>query len=350
MGRLKGMFDMARARRCVILLALPVVLLLADVDAMPAHGGPAVGQFEMKDLEAEVGEIEFQSQNAWSFGQPRRRFAEEDPGEVVYDGNEVTRQRHALEIEMTPNRFMRLRVGIEYEKERLDEPASPALADAFDSLKLTEVAVEGVVIVRPIPEDGGVGFGLLSEFEHPLQTGEMNSILFGPILGARYGDWSALINVMFIRHFGSGEVTEDGVERDHKWDIGYAAQLKYDLDRTWALALEAYGTFDRIGNSGQRDEAALLFGDHNQHRAGPVVYREWRVGGESAREKATGRRGIGKAAGLDDDDARGTSRKVAGQDDDREEGVLVRLGTGVLAGLNGNTPAATLKMSLEVEW
>ncbi len=312
---------------------------------------PAIGQFELKDLENEVGEVELQSQNAYSVGQPRRRFQETGPGAFTYDENSVTRQRHALEVEMTMTSFFRMRVGVEFEKERFEEPASPAQADGFAALELTEVALEGVAILKPIPRDGGVGFGLLSEFEHPLAAGELNSISVGPILGARAGEWSALLNVMFIRHFGSGEKAEEGPERDDKWDIGYAAQIKYDWTPSWALALEAYGTFDRIGNSGQRNEAAVLFGDHDQHRAGPVVYREWRVGagdrdaaGSSPKSKKSK---LVKAASLDgDDDAKGASKP----DKDDDEGALVRLGTGVLFGLNGNTPDTTLKLSFEVEF
>lgn len=306
-----------------------------------AHAEPAIGQFELKDLEAEPGEVEFQSQNAWSFGQPRRRVGEEAPGEFVYDENSVTRQRHALEIEMSVTHFLRMRVGIEFEKERFDEPAGPGLANSFDDLKLTEVAVEGVVILKPVPESGGFGFGLLSEFEHPTQPGELNSILVGPIFGAKTGSLSALLNVMFIKHFGSGEITDEGRERDDKWDLGYAAQLKYDFNKTWALALEAYGTFDRIGNSGRPDEGAILFGDHDQHRAGPIVYYEWRAGGDRGGPSAAG----SKVASLDDDDRAG-----GGTDGDDDEGVLMRVGTGLLFGLNNNTPDTTLKLSFEAEF
>ncbi|MCB1505620.1 MAG: hypothetical protein KDJ47_11650 [Hyphomicrobiaceae bacterium] len=318
---------------------------LAGAHASLAASEPAIGQFELKGLEAEAGNAEFQSQNAWSFGQPRRRF-EGVSGDTVYDDNSVTRQRHALEIEASLTNFFRMRVGIEYEKERVDDPVSPALADSFDSLQLQEVALEGVVILKPIPDEGGLGFGLLSEFEHPLGAGELNSILFGPIIGARQGAWSALLNVMFIKHFGAGERTDDGLERDDKWDIGYATQIKYDFNPAWALALEGYGTFDRIGNSGRPDEAAILFGDHDQHRAGPVIYHEWRVGGDArATLVGNGSRSIVKAAAVDDD---GDGKGRAGDDDD--EGVLLRLGTGLLFGLNENTPQTTLKLSLEAEF
>ena len=333
---LEGRLPLARGAAS---LACVTAALGAVVTAAQAE--PAIGQFEVKDLEADPGEIEFQSQNAWSFGQPRRRIAEEAPGEFIYDGNSVTRQRHALEIEMSLTHFLRMRVGIEYEKERFDEPASPGLANAFDDLKLTEVAVEGVVILKPVPQSGGVGFGLLSEFEHPTEQGELNSILVGPIFGAKTGPVSALLNVLFIKYFGSGEITDEGLERDDKWDIGYAAQLKYNFNATWALALEAYGTFDRIGNSGQRNQGAILFGDHDQHRAGPIVYYEWRVKLEGNGPKAQG----SQIAEIDAD-----NKADGGKPDDDEQGVLMRLGTGLLFGLNDNTPDTTLKLSFEMEF
>ncbi|MBL8566145.1 MAG: hypothetical protein JNM89_10560 [Hyphomicrobiaceae bacterium] len=308
--------------------------LAGSVDAEPS-----IGQFELKDLEAEPGEIEFQSQNAWSFGNPRRRFSEEAPGAFVYDDNSATKQRHALEIEMSLTRWFRTRVGIEYEKERLEDPPSPALADAYAPLELTEVALEGVVILKHVPE-GGVGFGLLGEFEHPLGRGEMNSILFGPIVGTKSGPWSALLNVMLVHKFGSGETSAEGLERDDKWDLAYAAQLKYAFDPRWALALEAYGTFDRLGHTGEPGEGALAFGDHDQHRIGPIAYYTWRKGESGAV------RGLGRlpAGGLDDDDAK------PGGGGEKDDDVTVTLGTGLLFGLNGNTPDATLKASLEVEF
>lgn len=326
----------ARPTRVVAAL----LVLAATIGSHRGYAEPAVGQFELKDLDAEPGEIEFQSQNAWSFGQPRRRLSEEEPGAFVYDDNAVTRQRHALEIEMSLTHFLRMRVGIEYEKERFDEPSAPGLANAFDDLKLTEIAVEGVVILKPVPQEGGFGFGLLTEFEHPTSQGELNSIVMGSIFGAKAGRLSALLNVLFIKHFGSGEIADDRHERDNKWDFGYAAQVKYDFNAAWALALEGYGTFDRIGSTGQPDEGALLFGDHDQHRAGPVVYYEWwPAGGMDGR----GPRRISKAADVNEETG-GT------RNDDDGEGVLMRLGTGVLFGLNGNTPDTTLKLSFEMEF
>lgn len=295
-----------------------------------AAAEPAIPQFELKDLDNEVGRIEFQSQNAHSFGQPRRRFLATEPGEVAYDDNAVVRQRHALEIEMTVSRFHRMRLGIEYENERIDDPPSPSLADAYTGLDLTEVAIESVFILKPLAGDG-IGFGALVEYEHPLAPGELNSVVMGPIVQAQWGAWSATANLFLVKHFGNGERTAEGVERDDKWDFAYAAQLMYRASERWALAVEGYGTIDRLGASGAPTGGALLFGDHDQHRLGPIVYYTF---------------------GLDAGAKGRTVKGVATEDDggDDADEVEVTIGVGALIGLNDNTPDATLKWSVEVEF
>lgn len=298
-----------------------------------ALAGPAVNQFELKDLEAEPGAVEFQSQNAHSWGQPGRK-AERDGGEIVYDDNSVIKQRHALEVEMSLTHFFRLRLGIEYEKERLEEPASFASANDFDSLKLDEVAIEGVAIFARVPEAGGVGVGMLAEFQHPLEAGELNSIVFGPILEAKYGSWGAVGNLTFINYFGGGDETPGGEPADKKWDLAYAGQVYYQASESWTFALEAYGTFDRLGNSGTPGDERAAFGDHDQHRIGPLIYYSFSTG---ARDEL---RGVSQVRGsaVDDD----------GKPDD--DGMEVTIGTGLLFGLNENTPDTTLKWSVEVEF
>lgn len=292
---------------------------------------PAIGQFEMKDLDNEVGRIELQSQNAHAFGQPRRRFLETEPGEVVYDDNAIVRQRHALEIEMTISRFHRMRLGIEYENEGLDEPPSPRQADALAGLKLTEVAIESVFILVPLKGDG-VGFGALIEYEHPIEPGELNSVVMGPIVQAVWGPWSATANLLLVKHFGDGERTAEGLERDDKWDFAYAAQLMLQASERWAFAVEAYGTVDRLGSSGHPGEGALVFGDHDQHRIGPLVYATFGLDRGKDRHEVVG-------LGAEDD-----------ADADDEEGAEVTIGLGMLFGLTDSTPDATLKWSVEVEF
>ncbi len=290
--------------------------------ASPALAGPAIGQFEMKQVETEAGDIEFQSQNAYGWGQPARRYYETSPGEYAYDDNTVAEARNALEIEVSPTDWFRFRLGIEYEKERLDEPADPVDANAFDSLKLDEYAAEAVVVLVPIKGDG-LGLAWLTEFEKPVDNSEPMTINTGPLIEAKQGSWRFLLN-LFATHFFGGDPEEPGMPTDDKWDFNYAAQAKYDFSEEFALALEAYGTVDRIGNTGTPSEEAVLFGDFNQHRIGPVFYYEMRLD----------KFGAGGAGGDDKDD----------------EGTIARFGVGLLAGLNENTPDGTLKLSLEIDF
>lgn len=301
---------------------LAAVCLSSLALARAAHAeGPAIGQFELKNLEAGFGYLEFQSQNAYSWGQPRRA-ADLGGAEPLYDENSVARQRHALEMEMGLSRYLKFRVGIEFEKERVDEPGSPAEANDFDSLRLSEIG--GEVIAIAIPRDGdGFGLGAVVEAEHPIGGGEPNSIIMGPIFELASGPWFAALIPMGVHHFGGPR--EDGEARDNKWDFAYAVQLAYAISPAWTLAVEAYGTLDRLGSTGHPSEAAVRFGDHDQHRAGPIVYYTLALPGLAA---------AGAGDGEDGDD----------------EAPNATFGLGFFAGLNSNTPDGTLKASLEIDF
>ncbi len=298
-----------------------------------AFAGPAINQFEVKDLESGPGEFEFQSQNAWSTGQPRRRFIETSPGEYLFDDNSVARQREALEIQMGITDYFRIRLGIEFEQERIDDPASFAEADMMGPLKLDEVALEGVIVfVKPKPE--GVGLGLLIEYGNPVNAGpeEPAELYLGPIIQAQTGPWSLIANLAFVRALGgSPEEDDDDFVRDEKWDFAYFLQSQYQVSKSFAVAIEAYGTIDRIGNTGTRSEENLVFGDMNQHRAGPILYYTFFPD-----------------AGRTGDQIAATAARIA--DGEEEKELSVTVGTGVLFGLNEHTPDTTYKLSVEVDF
>lgn len=300
---------------------LAATLSFSPILAPHVLGGPAVGQFELKDLESEPGGIEFQSQNAHSFGQPRRRVDTSDPSETLYDTNTVLHQRHALELEFGITRYFKTRIGIEYEKERFDDPDSLAAADSFDDLKLSEAGIEAIVILKRLEGDG-FGFGLVTEYERPIESEEASTILAGPIVEARAGKWSANVNLTAVRFFGGEQ------PRDDKWDFAYASKLAYTFNPSWTLALEAYGTVDRLGSTGRRDDDVDRFGDHDQHRMGPILYYSFEAG-----------EGLKLAS---------TSKSL--RDDGKDDDVEVLIGAGALFGLNENTPDATLKWTVEVEF
>lgn len=307
---------------------MAVCFLIASIAQVTA--GPAINQFEVKDLDSAPGEFEFQSQNAFSTGQPRRRSVIGSDGRE-FDDNSVIRQREALEIQVGITEYFRIRVGIEFEQERLDDPSNFNDAEKFGSLKLDELALEGVfVFVKPKPE--GIGLGLLVEYGHPMsnEADSMKEIYVGPIIEAHTGPWTFIANLALVKFFGGKADPESGQRPDRKIDFAYFIQGKYDFSKNWALALEAYGTFDRIGNTGRQSEESALFGDFDQHRAGPIVYYTF-----FPREGQL--------------PSPGGHLSLAGDDDDSEE-VSVSIGAGALFGMNENTPDTTYKLSLEVEF
>jgi hypothetical protein len=284
--------------------------------------GPFIGQFELKNLESERGYLEFQSQNAYASGHPRRQIAVEDTddGEYLYDENETIRLRHALEMEMGFSRFLKARIGIEYEQERIEEPDGPAEAGDFGGLKLTEVGGEVIAILVPRNGDG-FGLGAVVEIERPILSakGDQMALIMGPIIEWANGPFSASLVPMAVHHFGGRqEKDEDGsVEPlDHKWDFAYAAQFAYQFSEAWTFALEAYGTVDRLGKSGHPSLANETFGDLDQHRLGPIVY--WSMPLEAA--------------------------------EDGGDASELTVGLGYFAGLTEDTPDSTLKLSVEVDF
>ena len=305
---------------------------VAWLSGSPALAGPAINQFEVKDLESAPGDFEFQSQNAWSTGQPRRKWVDTGSGDLVIDDNSVARQREALEIQLGITDWFRVRFGVEYEQERLDDPGTFAQLDSFGSLKLDEIAVEGVVVfVKPKKE--GIGLGLLLEYGAPVGAADDPAEFYvGPIIEAHTGPWSMIANLTFVSHIG-GKSLDSDYQRDEKWDFSYFTQFQYEFSDKWALALEAYGTIDRLGNSGSPGEERAFFGDHDQHRAGPVVYYTFYPASPSALDVK----------------APANAAEAAEGDDDVKR-LAVSIGAGVLVGLNENTPDATYKLSIEVEY
>jgi hypothetical protein len=270
-----------------------------------AQAGPAINQFEVKDLEVEIGRWEFQSQNAFSWNQPERRAVEVAPDEFIFDDNSVVQQRYALEIEYGLTKRFRTRLGIEFEQERIDDPPSFEERDDFDAIEFEELAIEGVLVLLPV-RGKGVGLGLLGEYQYTLEASDADSFVFGPIIEAAGERWSMVLNPAVVKFFNG----EDG---DDKLDFSYGLQVAYEWSEKWLLAAEAYGTVERLGSSGTPSEEAELFGDHNLLRLGPIGYFRHSSG------------------------------------DDREEREF-RLGVGLFAGATRDTPDWTFKLSIEYEF
>lgn len=296
---------------------------LISAPCAPAVAGPAIGQFELKSLDSEPGEIEFQSQNAYAFGNPKRETLRQN-GELEADDNSLARQRNALELEFGITRYLKTRIGIEYEKERREDPTTVRNAEGYEDLKLDEYAVEAIGIIIPRKGDG-IGLGVVVEYELSAESGGGQTLNFGPIMEWANGPWSVTLIPTLVQFLG-GERNEAG-RKDEKIDFSYATQLKYHWSEHVDLALEAYGTIDRIGGRGGRSDEAALFGDFDQHRIGPVVY--WNFTPEFM-AKSKPEHGHSEA------------------DETGNDEQAVSLGIGTLFGLNDDTPTTTLKLSMEV--
>lgn len=287
-----------------------------------AHAGPFIGQFELKTLESEPGYFEFQSQNAWAWSQPKRKFEVGPADELIYDDNTIFKERYALEIEMGLTDFLKMRVGIEAENEGTDEADSFTSATEFEGLSVEEIGAEMVAIfVRP--EADGFGLGAVIEIEGPFDQEEPNYLTIGPIMEFESGEWSIAAVPMFVRAFGGDQ--EDDEPRDDKWDFAYAAQIMRTISERWSVAVEGYGTIERLGNSGKPSYSSRIFGDSNQHRLGPVVYFSHALDGL----------------------ARTSSSRLRTAE---TEGTTLTLGLGILEGLNSATADHTLKFSIEVDF
>lgn len=226
--------------------------------------------------------------------------------------------------------WLRFRIGIEYEQERLDEPGSFADAQSFGPLKLDEVSLETVVVfVKPKAE--GVGFGWLIQYGSNVSDGVegRDEFFTGPIVEAHSGPWAFIANLALIKYFNGRAAPGDAdYVVDHKLDFAYFLQGSYRFSPQWKLALESYGTVDRLGSSGTRPPSDALLGDSNQHRAGPVLYYTMYPFG---RAPATAAAAHGEAEG-----------------DDKQWSLTI--GTGVLLGLNDTTPDETYKLSIELDY
>lgn len=301
--------------------SLASVCLALALDSAEA-GSPGVNQFEVKELDLEAGSVEIGVQSDHIPDFPRRKSVEGEDGERAFDENALWRHRQAYDLDFGLTKYVGVGIGMEFEQEPRDDPGSFAEAGQLEDFKFTEVSLEALVVLVPVKENG-VGLGVYVDFQNPVAD-EPRTLYAGPIVNASYGVWSAKANVAFVKFMR-------GAEPDEKWDLAYYSQVKYDVSETWGLAAEAYGTFDRLGGSGEPSESERLIGDQNQHRIGPVVYYTGKTGPLPKPANAANNNG-------------------ASPEDDDGEGATYVMSAGVLLGLNENTPDTTIKWGVEVEF
>ncbi|MEQ1651196.1 MAG: hypothetical protein ABL897_01770 [Hyphomicrobium sp.] len=306
-------------------VAVLFAVSLAVACSPTARGGPAIGQFEIKSVGAEPGETEWQSQNDFSFGNPQRRLATDANGDLNADGNSVTRQRNALEVELGITSFLKTRIGISVQRDRMEDPATAGQADAYDELTFDGFGFETNWTLLPRKGDG-IGVGFIIEYDRPATSDEAEAITAGPLFELAKGPWLASFSPLITRYMGGAALAEDGP--GNRLDFGYAARIMYQHSAELSLAVEAYGSVERLGSTGRVDDSAEVFGDFNQHRIGPILY--WTFEDKLAKQRAEP-----GAHGGDDDDGRKVETTV---------------GIGAFFGLNDTTADTTLKFSIEVAY
>lgn len=311
--------------------------------ALLGGGGSAsaqLNQFEIRQPKVEAGEVELEYLGDYHFGQPRRRFIDVAPGELELDGNEFNRQRHTIGLSYGLTKWLSLQIAAEAEQERFEEAESLARARSFDDLKFTEVEFESTIVLIPTPKSGGFGLAALIEYNLPFNRNESDQLFLGSAAQYAWGPWTATANLYAVKHFGGREELDGARISDERWDFQYAAQLKFRINDTIALALEGYGVVERPDDSGTKSEERKLFGDFDRHLLGPVLYYSW--GGANGRPAPK----AGKRLRVRDTD----SNDKNGDDNGSSEGPTCTLGAGVLFGLSDNTSNVALKWSLEVEF
>ena len=287
---------------------------------------------EIEQPKVEAGEIEIEYRGDYHFQQPRRRFIQSP--ELVFDDNGFNRQRHTIGIGYGLTKWLGLLVGLEAEQARFEDAESFAGARGFDELKVTEIELEGTVVLVPAGKNGFAAAALIQQ-HFALEQDEAHQLFLGTALQYVLGPWSATANLYAVKNIG-GRGERDGASiRDERWDFQYAAQVKYQVNSRLALALEGYGVVERLGNSGTKSDERQLFGDFDRHLLGPAIYYSWRDDDRTATQPGKGLR----VRSADANDQNGD-----------KPGPTYSMGAGVLFGLTESTSDVVLKWTLGVEF
>ncbi|MFZ0853260.1 MAG: hypothetical protein WAO08_29185 [Hyphomicrobiaceae bacterium] len=286
---------------------------------------------EIEQPKVEAGEIEIEYRGDYHFQQPSRRFVQTP--QLVFDDNGFSRQRHSIGIGYGLTKWLGLLVGLEAEQARFEAAETLAGARGFDELKVTEIELEGTIVLVPAGKNGFAAAALIQQ-HIAFEQDEAHQLFLGTALQYALGPWSATANLYAVKNIG-GRGERDGASiSDERWDFQYAAQVKYQVNSRLALALEGYGVVERLGNSGTKSNERQLFGDFDRHLLGPAIYYSW-----SDHDNTAGKPGKGLRVRSADVDKNG-----------EKNGPTYSMGAGVLFGLTENTPDVVLKWTLGVEF
>jgi hypothetical protein len=252
----------------------------------------AFAEFEIPEVDVDKGSLEAEYRGASHWGLP----PPDDDGEV-----DALRQSHELEIQYGLTDWWALRIT-----PNAEQPEGT-------SLNLATVGIETqFVLVRRDGGDLGLAFMLgYGPFTELVDVDSPDEFELGPVIELAGKGWLATFNPRLAWELGEfAEHDSAGFE--------YAAQVRVQVARRWALAVLGFGEIENLADAGAVDEQVHLFG--------PGLYLFSRDGAGSGIE-------AGRWA-----EAKG-----------EQEELQWSLGAGLLFGLTESSDDMTLRVTFAVE-
>jgi hypothetical protein len=254
--------------------------------------GSAFAEFEIPEVDVDKGSLEAEYRGASHWGLP----PPDADGEV-----DALRQSHELEIQYGLTDWWALRIT-----PNAEQPEGT-------SLNLATVGIETqFVLVRRDGGDLGLAFMLgYGPFTELVDVDSPDEFELGPVLELAGKGWLASFNPRLAWELGEfAEHDSAGFE--------YAAQLRVQVARRWAVAALGFGEIENLADAGGVDEQVHLFG--------PGLYLFSRDGAGSGIEAGRWAEAEGAEAGLQ-----------------------WSLGAGLLFGLTEASDDTTLRVTFAVE-
>lgn len=129
-------------------------------------------------------------------------------------------------------------------------------APGDDDFRIAKSAVENILVIRRLPQEGGIGLGWFASVEVSTDHATTNSTLFGPIVVLQSGKLSFAANPFFEKTFGRNRV--EGIALNYGWNA------KYQLNESLAIGVEAFGLIENLGAPPPISE--------QEHRIGPALF------------------------------------------------------------------------------
>ena len=265
------------------LLKTTLALALTAALSLPAQA------LEVEEAGVEKGEAELAYEGTYT----------DDNGEGAYE------HEHEIEGEIGLLDWLKLGVGFGFEEEEGERDFEFSEIEASATVELVD------------PEQGNFGFALYGRLSKELaeeaDESDLSQYAIGVIAETTVNNILFRGNLFYIADLqGNDEQQFDGVE--------YAYRISYQLNDSFGLGVEGYGTDTDFDDPGEDDA--------NTHMVGPVLYYSRELEERGAEEGS-----------LKDND-----------DGEEEEGTEMEAQFGVLFGTNDETPDVTLKWNLGLEF